>query len=294
MLEVVRRNACGLVTAVLSMIMLVACSSPPTAGAPRPTAGTSEPTTSTVAPTSSSPSSSAPPPAPQWTVGATPLPLRPDGFGKVLPTPAVLVNRKLPTADLLPPPVAGKYAATVVPVPPDVLARSTWDPKCPVSLAELRYLTMSFWGFDGRPHTGEMIVNARFADKVTTVFHALWDTKFPLESMRVTSRAELDAPPTGDGNTTAAFVCRPIVGQTSWSAHAYGLAIDVNPFCNPYTKGDLVLPELASSYVDRKSRRPGMVFPGDVTVKAFAAIGWSWGGDWTSPRDLQHFTATGH
>lgn len=297
MLEDVPRKASGLVTAVLSVIMLVACSSPPTAGAPQPAAGTPGPTTSTVAPTSppSSPPSTAVPPAPQWTVGATPLPLRPDGFGKVLPTPTVLVNRKLPTPDLLPPPADGKYAATVAPVPPDVLARSTWDPNCPVSQAELRYLTMSFRGFDGRQHTGEMIVNARHADKVTTVFHALWDAKFPLESMRVTSKAELDAPPTGDGNTTAAFVCRPIVGQTTtWSAHAYGLAIDVNPFCNPYTKGDLVLPELASSYVDRKSRRPGMIFPGDVTVKAFAAIGWSWGGDWTSPRDLQHFTATGH
>jgi hypothetical protein len=67
----------------------------------------------------------------------------------------------------------------------------------------------------------------------------------------------------------------------------------VNPFCNPYTKGDLVLPELASSYVDRKNARPGMVFARDPTVRAFAAIGWSWGGDWTSPRDLQHFTATG-
>jgi hypothetical protein len=293
MLDGVPREASGLVTAVLSVIMLVACSpspAPSPAPSPQPQPAPA-PSADTVEQPSQPPQPA--PNTPAWVVGATPLPLRPDGFGKVLPTPAVLVNRSLPTADLLPPPTDSKYAATVTAIPADVLARSTWDPKCPVGVAELRYLTMSFWGFDGRAHTGEMIVNVRFADKVTTVFRALWDARFPLEAMRVTSKAELDAAPTGDGNTTSAFVCRPKVGQTEWSAHAYGLAIDVNPFCNPYIKGDLVLPELASSYVDRRSHRPGMIFPGDTVVKAFAAIGWSWGGNWTSPRDLQHFSSTG-
>jgi hypothetical protein len=212
----------------------------------------------------------------------------------VRPTPPVLVNRSLPTADRLPPPADGRYAATTAAVPADVLARSTWRAGCPVAAADLRYLTMSFWGFDGRPHTGEMIVNARVAAGVTKVFGKLFAARFPIEEMRVTSRADLDAAPSGDGNNTNAFVCRPVVTQSQWSAHAFGLAIDVNPFCNPYVKGNLILPELASSYVDRRNARPGMVFPADVTVRAFAAIGWSWGGDWTSPRDLQHFTATGH
>jgi hypothetical protein len=287
MLDGVPRNASCLVTAVLSVIMLVACSPRPERTA-EPTAGTLE---QPVSPPRPSPSTSA---AAPWTVGATPLPLRPDGFGKVLPTPPVLANRNLPTADLLPPPADGNYAATVNPVPADVLARSTWDPKCPVTVAELRYLTMSFWGFDGRAHTGEMLVNETGAAGITKVFGQLFAARFPLEEMRVTSPAELTAPPTGDGNSTSAFVCRPARGQTSWSAHAYGLAVDVNPFCNPYTQGDLVLPELASAYVDRSRVRPGMVLAGDATVRAFAAIGWSWGGAWTSPKDRMHFTATGH
>lgn len=233
------------------------------------------------------------PPAPAWVVGATPLPLRPDGFGKVLPTPPALAERSLPTRDLLPPPADGRYAATVSPVPDAVLARSTWQPRCPVGRADLRYLTMSFWGFDGRPHTGEMIVNARVADEVTRVFGQLFAARFPIEEMRVTALPELDLPPTGDGNNTTAFVCRPARNLTTWSAHASGLAIDVNPFCNPYVKGNLVLPELASAYVDRARRRPGMVFAGDVVVRAFGSIGWGWGGAWTSPVDIQHFTATG-
>lgn len=275
--------------AVLAAAALVACGPAPVAappGTPPPaSSATPEPTTPEPAPTTAA--------APVWRVGAKPLPRRPDGLGQVLPTPPELVNRSLPTADRLPPPTDGRFAATTATIPADVLARSTWRPACPVTTADLRYLTLSFWGFDGHPHTGEMIVNARVAAAVTTVFGTLFAARFPIEDMRVTAQSELDAPPTGDGNNTTAFVCRPVVTQSQWSAHAYGLAIDVNPFCNPYTKGNLVLPELASSYVDRRYRRPGMIFPGDPTVRAFAAIGWSWGGTWTSPRDLQHFTATG-
>ncbi|WP_307795729.1 M15 family metallopeptidase [Amycolatopsis sp. 195334CR] len=226
-------------------------------------------------------------------MGARPLPLRADGFGEVLPTPPELADRHLPTADLLPPPATGDYASTIEAVPGEVLARSTWQPGCPVGAAQLRYLTMSFWGFDGRVHTGEMLVNASAAQPVTEAFGALFTAKFPIEEMRVTRADELDAPPTGDGNNTTAFVCRPVRGQSSWSAHASGLAVDVNPFCNPYLKGDLVLPELASAYTDRGRERPGMIVPGGVAERAFRAVGWTWGGTWTSPKDLMHFSATG-
>jgi hypothetical protein len=276
-----------LVTALLA-ITLAACSEPAATPA---LSTTTQPPTTTNPPTTTTTTTSVPP---VWTVGATPLPTGPGGFGKVLPTPPELRNRSLPTKDLLPQPADGAYHATNTAVPDDVLARSTWLAGCPVKPTDLRYLTMSFWGFDGKPHTGEMVVNVTVADNVTAVFGNLFAAKFPLEEMRITSRPELDAPPTGDGNNTGAFVCRPVVGQKNWSAHAYGLAIDLNPFCNPYIKGSLVLPELASSYVDRQNIRPGMVFRGDTAVKAFAAIGWSWGGNWTSPVDLQHFTATGH
>jgi hypothetical protein len=203
------------------------------------------------------------------------------------------VNRSLPTRDLLPPPADGKFASTVGPVPDDVLARSTWKPECPVPAADLRYVTVAFHGFDGAAHTGELVVAARVAEDVAAVFGELFAAGFPIEEMRVVDRAELTAPPTGDGNNTTAFVCRPAVGQTRWSAHALGLAVDVNPFQNPYKRRDLVLPELASAYLDRASARPGMIVPDGPAVAAFERIGWTWGGRWRSPVDLHHFSQTG-
>ena len=111
--------------------------------------------------------------------------------------------------------------------------------------------------------------------------------------MRLPTTADLDAPPTGDGNNTASYVCRYTRGTTTFSAHASGLAIDVNPFLNPYRRGDLVLPELASAYLDRGWRRPGMVFRGGLVTRAFADVGWTWGGDFRSVSDLMHFSANG-
>ncbi len=230
-----------------------------------------------------------------WTVGARPLPLRSDGYGRVLPTPKVLRVRIMQSSDLLPPPDDGRFHAHVEPVTDAIRTRmgKTWSPSCPVGLKDLRYVTLGYWGFDGRPHTGELVVNASVTDDVVTVFRRLFAARFPIEEMRLPTTADLDAPPTGDGNNTAALVCRATRGATSWSAHAYGLAIDVNPFQNPYHKGDLVLPELASAYLDRGWVRPGMITSGGVVVRAFHSVGWTWGGDFSSLKDFMHFSANG-
>ena len=230
-----------------------------------------------------------------WALGAHPLPLRPDGLGEMGPTPPELVERRFVTTDLLPPPANGRFHATIGPISPAIRRRmgKTWSPACPVALDGLRYLTVSFRGFDGLAHTGELVVAAPEASEVVSVFEALFAADFPIEEMRLPTTADVDAHPTGDGNNTAAFVCRPTTGGTTWSAHAYGLALDLNPFDNPYHKGDVVLPELASSYLDRSWRRPGMIQPGSLVVREFARIGWSWGGSWTGLSDYQHFTATG-
>jgi D-alanyl-D-alanine carboxypeptidase len=262
---------------------------------PGVTTSTQPTTTTTVPVTTTEPQTTttvSPYARPDW-LGTRVLPERPDGYGVVEPTPPELQDRRFETLDLLPPPVGDDFESSIGPVPEDVLARSTWVEACPVSRDELAYVTVTHHGFDHRLHTGEIIVNASVADDVVDVFHALFDAGYPIEQMRVSTQEELDAPPTGDGNLTGSFECRPSTGGTSWSQHAYGLAIDVNPFQNPYVKGDLVLPELASAYLERDDVRPGMIERRDDVVKAFKAIGWGWGGDWNSLKDWMHFSQSG-
>ena len=231
-------------------------------------------------------------PRPDW-LGRRPLPLRPDGFGEVRPTPPELDPRHLATPDIAPPPPGGAFVATVEPVAEEVFARSTWEPGCPVDRGDLRHVRLSFWGFDERPHTGELLLHAEVTAAVVEAFGRLFEARFPIEEMRITRTDELHVPPTGDGNNTGAFVCRAVSGGSSWSQHAYGRAVDINPFHNPYVRGGLVVPELASAYVDRGDVRPGMIVPGGVVEQAFDAIGWGWGGRWSSVKDWMHFSATG-
>ena len=94
-------------------------------------------------------------------------------------------------------------------------------------------------------------------------------------------------------DNTSAFNCRRVAGSTSWSEHAYGRAIDINPRENPSVENGRVYPRNGAAYADRSRHAKGMIHAGDAVVRAFAAEGWGWGGSWNSPKDYQHFSATG-
>jgi len=217
----------------------------------------------------------------------------PRGEVVVQPTPEALQNRQLQAVSVLAAPAGEEYEFSIQPLEGDVLERSTWNELCPVPADGLRYVTVSFWGFDGKHHTGELIIAAEQADNIAAVFGQLHAIRFPIEGMRIVTPSDVFGPRTGDGNNTASYVCRQVTGGTRFSEHALGLAIDINPFQNPYQRGDEVIPALASSYLDRGSLRPGMIVPGDpsgdAVIAAFAEVGWRWGGNWNSLKDYQHF-----
>jgi len=257
----------------------------PSAETPRPTTTRSDAGSGDTGPNPGSPS----PTRPDW-LGSRVLATNENGLADAQTTPPELVDRRLPTVDTIAPPADRDFSAEISPLGGDPLARSTWTADCPVSVAELSYLQVSFWGFDNRPHQGELIVNATVADDIVGVFRTLFEARFPLEEMRIVTPADLDAPPTGDGNNTTSFVCRAVVGGTRFSEHAFGLAVDINPFHNPYQKGEVVLPELATSYLDRDGTKAGVIVEGGVVVESFDAIGWGWGGRWQSLSDNHHFS----
>jgi len=186
------------------------------------------------------------------------------------------------------------YAGTVGPITPELAARmsSSWRAGCPVPLADLRYVTVTHRGFDGGTATGELVVHADVADSVVAVFGELFALGYPVRSMRLVDDFGGDDDASMAADNTSAFNCRPISRGTGWSEHAYGRALDLNPVENPYVRGSLVLPPEGVPYASRPDA-PGVVLAGDAVVRAFAAHGWRWGGDWSSPVDYQHFSTTG-
>jgi hypothetical protein len=185
-----------------------------------------------------------------------------------------------------------------------ILQAKEWHSGCPVVFSQLRVLTVRYHGFDGRAHWGELVVNARYAAKLGTVFSKLYAMRFPIHHMQFGDTYGSLANVPKDGDFTASFECReasasPCTGATtnkttgSWSMHAYGEAIDLNPVENPYVGCGMTRDRTALSYLDRSNVRRGMVTP--AVVAAFASVGWGWGGSWSgSTKDYMHFSANGH
>jgi hypothetical protein len=186
------------------------------------------------------------------------------------------------------------YHASAAPVTAAELGAS-WHAGCPVGPAQLRTLRMSFVGFDGRAHTGAIVVHRDVAGAVSTVFRRLYDARFPIRRMRPVAKYGGSDRRSMAADNTSAFNCRfaSAPGPKRWSAHAFGKAIDVNTIENPYVQGNYVSPAAGRPYLDRSRYRPGMAVAGGVLVRAFASVGWFWGGRWAATPDYQHFSATG-
>ena len=132
------------------------------------------------------------------------------------------------------------------------------------------------------------------------MFHKLYRLRFPIRHMRIADfyGPKKDRPK--DGDVTASFECRQAAsspctgggGTGTWSQHAYGLAVDVNPGENPYVGCGQSRDPTLKKYRDRSRHLKGMVTP--RARAAFADIGWGWGGSWAGDtKDYMHFSSTG-
>lgn len=162
-----------------------------------------------------------------------------------------------------------------------------------ISFNELSYLTITYLGYDGKSHQGEMVVHKKIADEVLEIFKEIYQSNFPIEKMRLIDDYGASDYSSMVNNNTSAFCYRTISGTNKVSNHGKGVAIDINPFYNPHvlkSKGT-VNPVEASKYSDRSLNVKGMIKYNDVVYKAFISRGWTWGGHWSNP-DYQHFEKT--
>ena len=157
-----------------------------------------------------------------------------------------------------------------------------------IGFDDLSYLQLTYYGFDNKTHTGEMIVSNKVAKEVVDIFKELYQKKYPIEKIRLIDEYYANDSLSMKDNNSSAFCYRKIAGSNKLSNHGKGLAIDINPIQNPHVKGTEVSPVEGKEYINRKNIRKGMIIKGDEAYKAFTKRGWKWGGNWNNP-DYQHF-----
>ncbi len=173
-----------------------------------------------------------------------------------------------------------------------MLDTGVWKEGCPVRLEDLSELRIAHYGLDGIEE-GLLVAASVHAKALRQVFATLFENSVVIEKMRPAHEYSGDDQRMMADNNTSAFNHRAVEGAAKLSQHSYGHALDLNPLWNPCVRGDEVQPPEGVHYLDRTLTKSGLVRDGDLVVRAFASIGWEWGGTWTQPRDYHHFSATG-
>lgn len=163
-----------------------------------------------------------------------------------------------------------------------------------ISLDELRYMHILHYNFDSEITEGELICNKAIAQDLLEIFYELFQAEYEIEKVRLIDEYNGDDTASMEDNNTSCFNYRVVDGTSSLSKHAYGLAIDINPFYNPYVVfqsdgSTYISPKGSEGYTDRSLDFPYKIDDEDLCYKLFKEHGFIWGGNWNSCKDYQHF-----
>jgi len=164
---------------------------------------------------------------------------------------------------------------------------------CTVPYEELRYVKVLYTNFDGETDEGEIICNKAIAQDLVEIFYQLYENHYPIEKIRLVDEYEADDDLSCAANNTSSFNYRVVAGSRTLSKHALGMAIDINPFYNPYITypggKEHISPPGSEPYANRAADLPYMIQKGDLCYNLFIEHGFTWGGEWKSVKDYQHF-----
>ena len=178
------------------------------------------------------------------------------------------------------------------PIPEAVEARMrgvSYPDDAEIPLSDLRYLRLSYVDFDGDEQVGELVCNKAIAEDLLAIFRDLYEARYPIRSIRLIDDFGGDDEASMAADNTSCFNYRKKTGMRELSKHALGLAVDINPFENPYVRPSRVRPADASAFADRSKDFPHKIDKEDLCYQLFRARGFAWGGTWRSVQDYQHF-----
>lgn len=173
------------------------------------------------------------------------------------------------------------------------------DKDIAITYDDLRYVKVKYYDFYDEVQDGEIICNKLIAQDIVDIFYELYLNGYQIEKIKLIDEYGGDDTLSMEDNNTSSFNYRVVENTTSLSKHALGLAIDINPFYNPYLVfggnpdgTDYISPKGSESFVNRDLDFDHKIDKNDLCYKLFKAHGFTWGGDWKSCKDWQHFQKT--
>lgn len=167
---------------------------------------------------------------------------------------------------------------------------------CTVPYEDLNYVGLLYIDFNGDEQIGELICHRAIAQDMVEIFYELYQNQYQIERIRLIDEYGGDDTLSMENNNTSCFNYRVVDGTTNLSKHALGCAIDINPFYNPYVvfnkdgSGETYIsPKGSEVYADRSQNFPYKIDENDLCYKLFIEHGFTWGGNWNSCKDYQHF-----
>lgn len=187
----------------------------------------------------------------------------------------------------------GFYQETLSDTLIERITGSSYHENDDISLDQLRFLHVLYYDFNSEIKDGELICNKQIADDLLEIFSTLYDNAYQIDKIQLIDVYDADDDLSCADDNTACFNYRVVAGSTTLSKHALGMAIDINPFYNPYVTypdgKERISPAGSEVYADRSNDNPHMIRKGDLCYQLFIDHGFTWGGEWKSLKDYQHF-----
>ncbi|NLZ95460.1 MAG: M15 family metallopeptidase, partial [Bacteroidales bacterium] len=149
---------------------------------------------------------------------------------------------------------------------------------------ELKLIDITYISTDEKVHRGQILTNKRIATDIKEIFQLMLEQEFVIEkAIPIVAYNWSDSLSMADNNTYS-FCYRNI----SYSFHAKGMAIDINPRFNPLRWKIEDLPSQPHGAV-LDTTVNGTLYPNHPIVKEFRKRGFRWGHYFSKFWDDHHF-----
>ena len=153
---------------------------------------------------------------------------------------------------------------------------------------QLELLEVLYLSTDGRIHKGQVLTNRKIAEDIRNIFGFMLKEEFVVEKVIPTVKYGWSDSLSMDDNNSYSFCYRNI----TYSKHATGMAIDINPRFNPLRWKIGNHPNQPEGAV-LDTTVNGSLYPGHPVVEEFRRLGFRWGHSFTKFYDDHHFERSG-